>query len=200
MDNNITTILLSILFIIIISCIVIHFIRKNNKSKLENNIIEYFIDTNREVTESIILPLINKNDLSGPLNESSSLDIYVELSKDVLTNQFYDHILKNNSTFTTDVSNSINRDICKKIVDKFFTESRNYHVLTKLFMDKIFANIKYAEKAEFEYVEYLKEFGEEPEGEPELHPIDNVDSETPNYDDKVVSINDLHKMGVTEDI
>ena len=200
MDNNITTILLSILFIIIISCISIYFIRKNNKHMMVKHIIEYFIDTNKEVTENIILPLINKNDLSGPLNEASALDIYVDLSKDVLTNRFYDSVLKDSNIFSIDVSNHINRDICKKIVDKFFTESRNYHVLTKLFMDKVFANLKYAEKTESEYIEYLKEFGEEPEGEPELHPIDNVDLEAPNYDDKVVSINDLHKMGVTEDI
>ena len=202
MTNNVLTILISILFFIIISCIIIFIIRRNNKHKMEKYIVDYFIDTEREFTESIILPMINKSNLSKILDESISLDMYMELSKEAISEQFYRKISNNeinNDTIKNIINNNINKSLCVDIVNKFFTISTNYQILAKLFIDKIYGNIQDAEKTEEEYIKYLEQFGEDPEGDPELHPIEITETYK-DYDDKTVDINDLHKMGVTEDI
>ena len=66
-----------------------------------------------------------------------------------------------------------------------------------MYSTKFEEGIKEAEQIEKEAIAYHKTFGEEPSGDPKLHPKDNTDI---NEDDIIteLSLEDLVKSGVAE--
>lgn len=89
------------------------------------------------------------------------------------------------------------------ISDKIYAVLESPIISMKLseyfYKDNIYT-VEEAERIEQEAIEYNKTFGEEPEGEPELHPKESNSGDYTRYEDQYKSIEELSSTGTVEDL
>lgn len=203
-----TLLIIFIILMIIVLCIKSVFEYKKAKSRVMKENISR-IASNKEFINSVIQYIRSSTNIRKTLADNyMPFDIFYDMCEDQLELKFkYDyenHIYKlpnsntdnpvgflNNFPYFPTLESSLK--VFRETLDSIHIENE----LLRMYSVKFEEGIKEAEQIEKEAIAYHKSFGEEPSGDPKLHPKDNTDI---NEDDIIteLSLEDLVKSGVAE--
>ena len=172
-------------------------------------------NTNRIANSPKLLKLINeyiKRDsiiMNEYLSTPYTFDMFIDNCRLHLLSQFrldYENHIEyiNNTNIENPITHLYIYPYFPDIEDKLNVLNKALHtegfekLLLHIYFDHIENNIKLAEEAEKEAIEYHKKFGIEPDGDPILHPKENNKSNT-EEDIKDVNLDELIKMGTIEE-
>ena len=178
--------------------------QKSSKRKVKQNARNFLLIAHRREMVHLILPLINKNNLEEELN-TISYEEFVLKATDKISNTVYSTLYDIKNTpiiIEKEYKHYLTKDVIHDIVDSFLVASPECSkVLEECFNDKIRKDIMEIEQTEKDHVELLKQFGEEPVGDPELHDKENntvlIESDS-EYQLNENLIDDLIKTGTVE--
>lgn len=203
-----TLLIIAIILMIIILGIKSVLEYKKAKSRIMKENISR-IASNKEFINSIIQYIRSSTNIKKILAETyMPFDIFYDMCEDQLELKFkYDY---ENNIYKLPNSNSNNPvgylnnfpyfptlesslAVFREALDSIHIENE----LLRMYSTKFEEGIKEAEQIEKEAIAYHKTFGEEPSGDPKLHPKDNTDIDE---DDIIteLSLEDLVKSGVAE--
>lgn len=177
--------------------------KKSSETKITEEARNFLLIAHRREMVHLILPLINKNNLEEELN-TISYEEFVMKATDKISNTVYStlHDIKNTPIIIEKYSHYLTKDVIHDIVNSFLVASPECSkVLDECFNDKIRKDIMEIEQTEKDHIELLKQFGEEPIGDPELHDKENntvpIESDS-EYQLNENLIDDLIKTGTVE--
>lgn len=179
--------------------------RKSSENKIKEDAKNFLLIAHRREMIHLILPLINKNNLEEELN-TLSYEEFILKATDKISNAVYSTLYDIKNTpiiIEREYKHYLTKDVIRDVVDSFLVASPECSkVLDECFNDKIRKDIMEIEQTEKDHIELLKQFGEEPIGDPELHDKENnteppVESDSEYYLNEHL-IDDLIKTGTVE--
>ena len=170
--------------------------QKSSKRKVKQDARNFLLIAHKKEMVHLILPLINKNNLEEELN-TISYEEFVLKAVDKISNTVYSTLYDIKNTpiiIEKEYKHYLTKDVIHDIVDSFLVASPECSkVLEECFNDKIRKDIMEIEQTEKDHVELLKQFGEEPTGDPELHDKEN-NTESPVESDSEYRLNEIQEI------
>lgn len=154
-------IIATILLLGLIVLIVAYIIHKHKYNQAKYDIFKYFTQEDMQLSESIILPLLNKETLNGEYNSSAgNFNMFKELVSETCANNLMGYVTSNRDRFDFDYK-VLEFSVMKDVSDKLFDEDKYNNILKDVFYGNIKDTIDATVQDVQEYDDYFDQFIDE---------------------------------------